>query len=176
MVGGRLTPRFVVQALLAAAVARGVASQTALEPTPPLSVPRVSLEVATGLVGTPIGFVGGGLLTRGIALRLGATEERASQVASGGALAGAALGAAVGPTLVGTRGPTTGSYLAAVAGAAAGELGSALLVRLNDRGDGESGPCRVRCVMSAAAIVLLPSVGATIGFNLSRRREAAGRI
>ncbi|MDQ6885979.1 MAG: hypothetical protein M3068_01660 [Gemmatimonadota bacterium] len=166
-----LLTRLIVHGILTLTVTQVLVCQAAPARTPPLSIPRVGLEVATGLVGTPLGFVGGGLVARGIALRLGASEERASNVASAGALAGTALGAAVGPTLVGTHGPTTGSYIASVAGAAAGELGSALLVRLNDRGEGESGPCRVRCVVSAAAIVLLPSVGATIGFNLSRRGQ-----
>jgi hypothetical protein len=58
-----------------------------------------------------------------------------------------------------------------VGGAAAGGLGSALLVRLNDRtGDDPRPPCRLVCTLAATAVFVLPSVGATIGYNLSRSR------
>jgi hypothetical protein len=50
-------------------------------------------------------------------------------------------------------------------------LGSALLVRLNDRtGDDPRPPCRLVCTLAATAVFVLPSVGATVGYNLSRSR------
>jgi hypothetical protein len=139
--------------------------------TPPLTAGRVAAEVAVGALGTPIGFVAGGLLTKRVALLVGAGDDAASRAAYVGAWTGAALATAAGPRIIGARGPVTGSYWAAVGGAVAGGLGSFLVVRLNDRDDDEPRACRVRCVASSAAVFLLPSVGATVGFNLSRRYE-----
>jgi hypothetical protein len=136
-----------------------------------LAPTRVAGQVGSGLVLMPVGFVAGGKLTKAVALRLGVPGPRASRVALAGGYAGAALATAAGPALVGARGPGAGSYLAALGGAAAGGLGSALLVRLNDReGDDPRPPCRLACTLTATAVFLLPSVSATVGYNLSRSR------
>ncbi len=138
--------------------------------SPPLKGVRVLAEVGAGVLGAPVGFLGGGLLTRWSATRLGASEERASHLALVGAWTAAALVTAAGPTIVGTRGPVTGSYAAAVAGTLAGGAISYVLVRLNDR-DRDHRPCRLLCSLSAVGVFLMPSIGATVGFNLSRRYE-----
>lgn len=136
-----------------------------------LAPPRVAAQVGSGLLLMPVGFVTGGKLTKAVAERLGVLGPRASRVALAGGYAGAALTTAAGSALVGARGPGAGSYLAAVGGATAGGVGSALLVRLNDReGDDPRPPCRLACKLAATAVFLLPSVGATVGYNLSRSR------
>ena len=161
----------VAGSLALAAVPGAPRAARAQDRTPPLSGLRVAGEVGLGLAGTPVGFVAGGLATRWVANRFGATEERASSVAMVGAWTGAALATAAGPTLIGTRGRTTGSYAAAVGGAVAGGLGSLLLIKLNTRGGRAGGPCGFFCSVSAVSVFLLPSVGATVGFNMSRRYE-----
>jgi hypothetical protein len=146
------------------------ACAAAQDDLPALSAPRVAAQVGAGFALMPVGFVAGGKLTKSLALRSGMEEERASSVALRGAWAGAALTTAAGPALVGARGPGSGSYLAAVGGAVAGGLGSALLVRINDRtGDDPRPPCRIRCTIAAVAVFTLPSIGATVGYDLSRR-------
>jgi hypothetical protein len=118
--------------------------------------------------------VAGGLATRWVARRFGATDGEASQLADKGVYAGIALFTAVPPALVGARGPGRGRYVAAVGGAAAGELASALVARVGrarygDR-EGRERTCTAGCKLLGAAAFALPSVGATVGYNLSRRR------
>jgi hypothetical protein len=132
---------------------------------------RVTAEVASGLVAMPIGFFGGGLATRWLAHRAGVTDdEKAGTIATIGAYTVAALATAAPPTLIGNAGPhATGSYAAALGGSVVGGLGSWALVRLNQPAGRRDQPCRVLCVASTVAIFLLPSAGATLGYNLSRR-------
>jgi hypothetical protein len=167
-----LARRLVIAAAFPAAMLLPAARAGAQRGTPPLNGGRVAAEVAVGAVGTPVGFVAGGVLTKRVARRLGAGDDAASRAAYVGAWTGAALATAAGPRIIGAGGPATGSYWAAVGGAVAGGLGSFLIVRLNNRGpDDVHRACHVRCVASSAAVFLLPSVGATVGFNLSRRYE-----
>lgn len=132
-----------------------------------VSAATIAGQVALGLVGMPVGFVAGGLITRSIARSVGA--DNPSDVAMVGAYTGAALTTAIGPTILASRGAARASYPMAVGGAVAGGVGSYLLVRLNTRGDEDARGCGVFCKASAVAIVLLPSVGATIAANASRR-------
>ncbi|MEJ7812086.1 MAG: hypothetical protein WKG32_16860 [Gemmatimonadaceae bacterium] len=158
-------------ALLAFVALLAPRATAAQDRTPPVSGIRVAGEVGLGLVGTPVGFVAGGLATRWVANRFRATEESASRIAMVGAWTGAALVTAAGPTYLGTRGRATGSYPAALGGAVAGGIGSLLLVKLNTRGGRAGGPCGFFCSVSAVSVFLLPSVGATVGLNMSRRYE-----
>jgi hypothetical protein len=152
---------------LAAAVPALAAAQGDLRP---LAATRVAAQLGAGLIAMPVGFVLGGRLTERAAERLGVDDPRASRVALAGAWVGAGLATAAGPALVGARGPGSGSYLAALGGAAAGGAGSLLLVRLNDRtGDGPRPACRLRCTLAAVAVFTLPSIGATVAYNASRR-------
>lgn len=155
-------------ALPASAAAQGAAGG---DPGRALGPWRVAAQVGSGVVLTPVGFVGGGLATRWAARRLGANETRASDAAYVGAWTAAALTTAAGPSLVGARGPGSGSYSAALAGTLVGGAASFALVRINkrlaNRGD-ESRPCRLVCAVSGVAVFLLPSVGATVGYGLSR--------
>ena len=163
----------MVLTLAAAALPRPAAAQAAAsgDPGRALGPLRVAAQVGSGVVLTPVGFVGGGLATRWVARRLGANETGASRAAYAGAWTTAALTTAAGPSLVGARGPGSGSYAAALAGTLAGGAASFALVRINKRlanRGGESRPCRLVCALSGVAVFLLPSVGATVGYDLSR--------
>ena len=164
--------RLAIAVVLPALPLLPAARAAAQSDTPPLRGGRIAAEVALGALGTPVGFVAGGILTKRVALRLGASDDGASRAAYVGAWTGAALATAAGPRLIAGRGPETASYWAAVAGSVGGGLASFLVVRLNNRGaDDDPRPCRARCVASSVAVFLLPSVGATVGANLSRRYE-----
>jgi hypothetical protein len=130
----------------------------------PVGAGRAAAQIGAGALGMPIGFLGGGLATRWAAAHLGASADRASSAAVVGAYVGAAAVTAVGPTLVGGGSRAHGSYFAALAGAAVGGAGSVLLVRLNRANDMGS----VLRVISFVGVLMLPSVGATVGYNLSR--------
>jgi len=131
---------------------------------------RLLAEVAAGTAAMPVGFIGGGIATRWVARRFGASDDAASSAGLVGAYTIAAFATAVPPTLIGQAGHhATGSYLAALAGTAIGGLGSLALIRLNRQRGETSRPCHIVCAVSFAGVILLPSVGATTGFNLNRR-------
>jgi hypothetical protein len=134
-----------------------------------LTAPRVAAQVTLGTLATPIGFFGTGLVASRLARALGADDDRVSRIANTAAYAGAALATSGASAAIGARGPGSGSYLAALGGAVAGGLASYGLVKLNDpTGDGRTTPCKLACVLSGIAVFVLPSAGATIGYNLSR--------
>lgn len=133
---------------------------------PPVGLGRAVGQTGAGVLGMAAGFVGGGLATRWAAERLGASDDRASSIALGAAYVGGALGAAAGPTIVGPGSHPAGQYWGAVAGSVAGGIGSFLIARLNRAVNLGSLPR----VVSAVAVVALPAVGATVGYNLSRPR------
>jgi hypothetical protein len=166
-------PSMRLHRVLALAVVLALPTVAGAQSDPrPLAGTRVAAQVGAGVVGTPIGFLAGGMATEWVAERMGVDDPRASRVALMGGWTGAALGAATGPALVGARGPGTGSYAAALGGALVGGAGSWLLVRVMDRtGDDPRPPCRIRCTLAAVAIFTLPSVGATIGYDASRREH-----
>lgn len=132
---------------------------------PAIGAGRAVGQAAAGLLGTPVGFVAGGLGARWSATRLGASEDRASSVATVGGYVGAALATAAGPALAGAGPRATGSYWAALGGAAAGGIGSFLIARLNRAVDLGSVPRLVSTVI----VVALPAAGATVVYDLSRR-------
>jgi hypothetical protein len=151
---------------IAAAALNAQTPGTAAGNVSPLSSGAVAGQISTGFLGTAVGFFGGGLATRWGARRRGANVETASHAAYLGAYAGATLATAVGPAAIGSRGNAHGSYAAAVGGAAAGGIVSALIKRLGQRGAvGEHGPV---AIVAGLAIVLMPSVGATVAYNASR--------
>ena len=138
--------------------------------TPPIGAGRVAAQVVAGTVALPVGYVGGGLATRQVARWLGASDDAASRAANVGAVAGTALASAGAVSLVGARAPGVGSFPAAVGGAVAGGAASALLIRaLRRPDDAPTKACRIGCVLLSAAIVALPSVGATVAYDVSRR-------
>jgi hypothetical protein len=151
--------------LAVAAIVLSPARSAAQHQVPSVGVGRAVAQVGAGMVAMPIGFVGGGLATRWAAARLGASDDRASSLGLAGAYVSAACLTAAGPTLVGGGPHGRGNYFAALGGTVVGGAGSVLLVRLNRAGDAGS----VVRILSLIAVVALPSVGATVGYNLSRR-------
>lgn len=132
----------------------------------PVGFGRAVGQTVSGVAGTALGFVGGGLATRWVATRwAGASEDRASSVAMAGAYVGSALATAAGPTIVGPGSSVRGTYWAALAGATAGGIGSFLVIHLNRAVDLGTIPR----ILSTVAVVTLPAIGATVGYNLSRR-------
>lgn len=132
---------------------------------PAPSAGRVAAQVGVGVVAMPIGFIGGGLATRWVANRFGASPDRASDAGLAGAYVSAVFATAAGPTLVGAGPHASGSYFGALGGAVVGGAGSFALVRLNRLGDAGG----VLRVLSLIGVVILPSAGATLGYDLTRR-------
>jgi hypothetical protein len=141
---------------------------TAQQQPPPVGLGRAVGQGAAGLLGTPVGFVAGGLATRWVASRwFGASEDGASSIAMWGAYAGGALVTAAGPTLVGPGPHATSTYWAALAGSTTGGIGSFLLIRLNRAVD-LGGVARL---VGTVVVVTLPAVGATVGYDLGRHHR-----
>ena len=158
----RLVPLVIVCCLIPGRSASAQRGQ------PAVTGGRLLAEVGAGTAVLPIGFIGGGIATRWVARRFGAGDDAASSAGLIGAYTIATFATAIPPTLIGQGGRhATGSYLAALAGTAIGGLGSFALIRLN-RTDTDR-PCHIVCTVSFAGVILLPAVGATTGFNLSRR-------
>jgi hypothetical protein len=151
-------------ALIAGLTVAGTRLNAQQQP-PAISAGRAVAQGAAGLLGTPVGFVAGGLGARWSATRLGASEDGASSAGAVGGYVGAALATAAGPALVGPGSRATGSYWAALGGAAAGGIGSFLIARLNRGVDLGTVPRLISTVL----VVALPAAGATVVYDLSRR-------
>lgn len=137
----------------------------------PVSAGRATAQVTLGAVGTIGGFVGGGLATRWVARRSGASDERASRLAYIGAWTGAALATPVAPMLVGSQGDVHGSYPAALAGTLVGGAASLAIVTAGRHGAFDCRWCGPVRVLAGVSAFVLPSLGATIAFNQSRERD-----
>jgi hypothetical protein len=154
-----------IRAASAAAALAAAYPLTAQQQPPPVGFGRAVGQTAAGFFGMAAGFVGTGLATRWAAKHwFKASDDRASSVAMGGAYVGGLLGAAAGPTIVGAGPGPRGTYWGALAGATAGGVGSFLLVHLNRAVDLGTIPR----IISTVAVVTLPAIGGTVGYNLSR--------
>lgn len=150
-------------AVLLLAAASPVAAQ---DEVPSLSSARVTAQVAAGTLATPVAFFGVGVATKRIAQALGTTDERAGQAAYVAAYSATWLAAAAVPAAIGGD----GRFPAALAGSALGMLASKGVVELgNLLYDADRRACGVVCWTLGAAVVALPSVGATIAYDRSRR-------
>ncbi|HET7457654.1 MAG TPA: hypothetical protein VFJ74_08355 [Gemmatimonadaceae bacterium] len=152
-------------ALLLVAAAMPAAAQSA----PRVGAGAVTAQVALGTIGTVGGFLGGGLATRAVARRMGASDDGARRAAYAGAWTGAALLTPVGPALVGSRGAAHGSYPAALGGTLVGGAASFALVTAGRHGAFGCRWCGPVRGLVAVGVFVLPSVGATVAFNRSRR-------
>ncbi len=133
---------------------------------PSLSAARVTGQIVGGTVVAPVAFIGGGILTKRIALKLGADEEKAGTMAYVGAYTSTWLATAAVPALIGRD----GRFPAALGGSALGMLASLGVVKIgNWRYDGDRRACDVLCWTLGAVVVALPSVGATVLYDRSRR-------
>lgn len=139
---------------------------TAQQEVPSLSSARVAAQVGVGALASPVAFFGAGIATKRLAIAMGASDEgagRAAYVAAYGAtwLAAAAVPAAIGGD---------GRFPSALGGSALGMLAAKGLVAIgNWRYDANRRACGVLCWTLGAAVVALPSVGATIAYDRSRR-------
>lgn len=155
----------VLGALVTRPLTVGAQDATA-DRAPSLSAARVTAQVVGGTVVAPVAFIGGGILTKRIARGMGASEERAGTVAYIGAYSSTVLATAAVPALVGRD----GRFPAAIGGSALGMLASLGVVRIgNWRYDGDRRACDVLCWTLGALVVALPSIGATVLYNESRR-------
>ena len=148
----------LVPALLVLALAPHAAgAQRGSLPRPSAGV--VAGEVGAGMAGSVVGMLAGAAV--GSLVDRGPHERPAVFL---GLAAGAVLGSAGGVTLVGTRGRAEGS----LAAAAAGSLAGAAVALAADRAV-QRLPLERRRRVRRLTYFLLPSAGATVGFNLSRR-------
>jgi hypothetical protein len=157
----------IITGLLCWVLVQGAGAQSAASSgAKPVGAGAVVGQISTGVLGTAVGFVGGGLATRWAARRLGQDEETRGRTALVGAYATSVVFSAVGPTVIGSRGTDKGSFAAAVGGAGGGLAVSALLRKIGRKGlFGERGPV---AIIVGAAIVSLPSIGATWAYNNTR--------
>lgn len=138
----------------------------AQDDVPSLSSARVTAQVAAGTLATPIAFFGAGVATKRIAQAMGASDERAGRAAYVAAYTATWLAAAAVPAAIGGD----GRFPAALAGSALGMLASKGVVEVgNWLYDADRRACGVVCWTLGAAVVALPSVGATIAYDRSRR-------
>ena len=157
-------PSLLALATLATSAAAQVPTRAARVPgdAPPLASPSVRVvagELAAGTTGMVLGAA--------VGMGVGAFVPRKGDqsYAKVGAIAGATLGAAGGVALVGSRGRASGSLLATTGGAAAGLAAAVVASKLG--GGLAPGPHKR---LQSVTLLLLPSLGATLGYNLSRTR------
>lgn len=125
---------------------------------------KVGMEIVTGTVVAPLVFIGGGVTTKWIARRLGATERVESRSAYVGAWTMTGLvTAAVPPLLV-----HGGNYPAALAGTAIGGAAAAAMVWAGRSMFREAEHCGVVCTVWGVAAFALPATGATLLYHRSR--------
>lgn len=160
----------VVACLAGAAVltARLTSPLAAQESTgaPSLSSSRVALQVTAGTVAAPVAFLGVGYTAKRLAQRMGASDEGASRAGYIGAYSATWLATAAVPAAIGGD----GKFGAALGGSALGLLASVGVVRLgNWMYDADRRACGPLCWALGGIVVSLPSVGATLLYNQSRR-------
>lgn len=150
----------------------GLASATEGRAKPDLEPARVIGEVLAGAYAGIGGYViaswASGFLTDRLT---DASDGTKDQIQFGFGVAGAVASTAVSVWAVGDIGDQTGSYSATVIGAAGGVATAFLINKAlygSTRLPTEHGSSRMRWV-EASLEALLPSIGATIGFNSSRR-------
>lgn len=131
-----------------------------------LSGARVAAQIGAGTLVAPIAFFGSGVASKRIVLGLGGTEGTARRAGYVGAYTGTWLATAATPALIGRD----GRFPAALAGSALGMLASWGAVQVgNWRYDGGRRGCGPLCWTLGAAVVALPSIGATLGYNATRK-------
>ena len=161
-----------MRALALALLVATASSLEAQRARPPLNAGRVAGELAVGTYAGIGGFLVGRFVGERMADLLGAERDatmRAVGITSGVAVAGLATAGSV--YGIGTIGDQTGdfsaTYLGTGVGFAAGwALSRALLGPSERPREGMSTAARWA---TANVIALLPSIGATVGFNSSRR-------
>jgi hypothetical protein len=151
--------------LLEALAPRGLGAQGSGS-LPSQSAARVTGQVAVGTLLTPVAFLGAGWAADRLAGKAGLSEDAASRAGYISAYSATWLAAASGPALVGND----GKFGAALGGSAAGLGAAYLATRLGNLvWDDDRRDCGVGCWSWGVITIALPSVGATIAYNLSRK-------
>jgi len=125
---------------------------------PPLSGGRITGEILVGGVGGIVGWLGGGFIGAGVA-----GEGYPGELAGffiGGSI-GYTLGCPIGVYLVGNIGNETGDFLATLGGGILGGLASLFIFT-----------AIIKDLDNGAVVLVGPPIGATIGFNLTRRYKS----
>jgi hypothetical protein len=144
--------------LLVAGMSATAAAQAAAQKEP-LSTKRAVGEVAAGFVGVPIGFAVGYTIGSGL------KPHGSSNTGVAGGFAGAIAGSAAGVTLAGRGGPQPrGTFAAAAGGSAVGFLAAAVAVPVI-----QHLPLWKLKPLAYVGVAFLPAIGATVGYNLSRK-------
>lgn len=163
MAGIRGVARLSLLALVMAGAASRVQAQ---DGAPSLSAARVTAQVVAGTVAAPVAFFGAGIATKRIAKAMGADDDRAGRAAYIAAYTSTWLATAAVPAAIGRD----GKFPAALGGSALGMLAGAGLVRVgNWRYDADRRECGALCWTMGALVFALPSIGATVVYNQSRR-------
>jgi hypothetical protein len=154
-------------------VGRGLFQATATDKgVPALEPARVAGEVLAGAYAGIGGYFVGSWLAGNIGEMLpDASEGTRDQIAFMGGVVGAGIATAASVSAIGDIGGQTGSYPAALAGTAGGVVAGLLLNQIlygHARLPSETGSSRLRWV-EASLEAMLPSIGATIGFNSTRK-------
>lgn len=162
--GAGAVRRWAIRLLaLAVVVPQGVAAQ---DDAPSLSNAQVAAQVVVGTLATPVAFFGVGGATKRVALAMGVSDDGAGRAAYVAAYGATWLTAAAAPAAIGGD----GRFPAALGGSALGMLLAKGVVAIgNWRYDADRRACGVLCWTLGAAVVALPSVGATIAYDRSRR-------
>ena len=140
--------------------------------TPNLEPARVAGEVLAGAYAGIGGYFVGSWLAGNVGEMLpDASEGTRDQIAFVGGVVGAGIATAASVSAIGNIGDQTGSYRAALAGTAGGVVAGLLLNQIlygHARLPSEPESSRLRWV-EASLEAMLPSIGATIGFNSTRK-------
>jgi hypothetical protein len=139
---------------------------------PSLEPARIAGEVLAGAYAGIGGYFIGSWLGGNVGEMLpDASEGTRDQIAFMGGIVGAGIATAASVSAIGNIGDQTGSYPAALAGTAGGVVAGLLLNQIlygHARLPSETESSRLRWV-EASLEAMLPSIGATIGFNSTRK-------
>ena len=148
------------------------ATSDVTHPHPPLEPARIVGEALAGAYAGIGGYFLGSWVAGGIGDLLNeASEGTKDQITLVGGVLGAGVGTAVSVAAIGNIGNQTGSFPVALAGTGAGVALGLLLNQIiygHARLPSEGESSRIRWV-EASLEAMLPSIGATIAFNSTRR-------
>lgn len=140
---------------------------------PPLEAGRLTGEVVGGAYAGIAGFLAGRWIGNTVADAIGVEHDKTrNAIALSGAIAGAGLGTAGAVYAIGSLGDQSGDFSATMLGGGVGWVAGTALSRVLFGDTKDATHLRSRTKWVAATVeALLPSIGATIGFNSTRRRQ-----
>ncbi|MBX9927810.1 MAG: hypothetical protein K2X99_02765 [Gemmatimonadaceae bacterium] len=167
----RISPVLAAQTSCVTTPAACAAPVTAATTRQPLQPGRVLGEVIIGAYAGVAGYLIGRTVGDGIAeLIHGSDDEDHATARAIGGITGAAFGTAGGVYLIGNIGDHTGDFATTMLGTGAGWLVGSLAYRALAPDASDEGARSSRRRWAAATVeAILPSIGATIAFNSTRR-------